>query len=216
MPASLLLHVPIVAALLLPAARFAPPPPVASISVELLSPRQLDPGIDPTGSPATGRAAAQPPAPPLGRAPPAPALDHAAAPTPAMIRATSMLSAAALADPRSREATLALAQMDDTERLVQLCNVEAMSQVRGWRKEFEPDQVVAYATSEIALDGRTVVADGAAFRSRRQWFRLRFRCKAAGDPPAVAAFEFLVGDAIPKDRWESYNLPDGDMPAAGE
>lgn len=222
LPASVLLHLPLIAALaLLPGARMAAPPPIAGIVVELVSPRQYEaaaPVEAPTPPEGADEAPAAPapapasaPEPQAATAPPdvAPVPSPAAAPPAAsgMVRATAMLSGAALADPRSREARAALAGMDGDERLIQLCNVEAMSQLHAWRADLDPDQVVAYATADLAVAGGTVSAEGAAFRDHGRWFRMTYRCEAAADPPAVAAFEFAVGEAIPPEAWVDYNLP---------
>ena len=219
LPASVLLHLPLIAVLaLLPGARMAAPPPIAGIAVELVSPRQYEAaapveasappeGADEapaalTPAPAPGEPQAAPPivapAPPVTPAPPA---------APAMVRATAMLSGTALADPRSRQARAALAGMDGDERLIQLCNVEAMSQLHAWRADLDPDQIVAYATADLAIGGGMVSAEGAAFRDHGRWFRMTYRCETRADPAAVAAFEFAVGEAIPPEAWEDYNLP---------
>ena len=70
-----------------------------------------------------------------------------------MIRPTEMLSAKTLADPRSRQARADLATFASDERMVQLCNLEAMDQIRRWRADFQPEQVVPYATAEEKITG---------------------------------------------------------------
>jgi hypothetical protein len=118
-----------------------------------------------------------------------------------------MLSAGTLADPRSGEARRLLATLDDTERMIQLCGLEAMEQVRAWRGTFRPTAVVAYAMAEAAVSGDRVDAGGAAFRSGGSWYAIRFRCRLRPDHASVAAFEFKVGDAVPEEKWETLNLP---------
>jgi hypothetical protein len=124
-----------------------------------------------------------------------------------MVRPTTMLSAATLADPRSAQARAMLATVDDTEKMIQLCGLEAMEQVHAWRQALHPTAVVAYATAEVGISGDRVDADGAAFRSGASWYRLRFRCHLRPDHAAVAAFEFKVGALVPEERWEAFNLP---------
>lgn len=118
-----------------------------------------------------------------------------------------MLSGKTLADPRSREAREILAQLADDERMVQLCNMEAMDQIHHWRQDFRPDRLVAYAKADTKISGDILQAEGAAFRSEGRWYDLKFTCELAPDHATVAAFEFLVGDAVPTDEWEIYNLP---------
>lgn len=118
-----------------------------------------------------------------------------------------MLSGKTLADPRSREAREILAQLADDERMVQLCSIEAMDQIHQWRQDFWPDRLVAYAKADTKISGDILQAEGAAFRSEGRWYDLKFTCELAPDHAKVAAFEFLVGDAVPTDEWEIYNLP---------
>lgn len=126
-----------------------------------------------------------------------------------MIHATEMLSGKTLADPRSRQARADLATFASEERTVQLCNLEALDQIRRWKADFRPELVVPYATAEEKVKGKTITADGAAFRSRGNWYGLKFDCELAGDGESVVGFEFLVGDPIPKDKWDELGLPAG-------
>lgn len=166
----------------------------------------------------------QPPAPPASPSAPGPAAvvpepskeTGAATPSPAetdqdgLIRADHLMSADVLADPRSREARIALAGFATAERMEQLCGVEAMEQVHAWDSRFQPDSVVAYAMADSRISRSTVVADGAAIRSHKQWFRMRYRCALSADLTRVVSFSFVVGQSIPKSDWEEHNLPDGD------
>ncbi len=124
-----------------------------------------------------------------------------------MIRPTQMLSAKTLADPRSRQARADLKTFASDERMVQLCNLEAMDQIRHWRADFQPERVVPYATAEEKVGGTTIAADGAAFRSRRNWYNLKFKCQLASDGASVIGFEFLVGDPVAREKWDELGLP---------
>jgi hypothetical protein len=192
--ASVVLHVAF-AGLLLAAARLQPPvsPSQESVAVEILTPQEFEA--------ATGRTDVAPDESVPLPAPPA----EAARPVP-MVRPNIMLSERTLADPRSRQARAALGQMTADERMVQLCDVEAMAQIAAWRKAYEPDRVVDQATAETRIDGVRVIADGAAFRSDRAWYGLKFRCELTADLTKVAAFEFSVGEAIPREDWEELGL----------
>lgn len=167
--------------------RSAPiPAPEVNIPVELLSPEQYEAETRSGGGTA-----------------PAPAV-------PGMIHATAMLSAAALADPKSRQAREMLPHIDATERSVQLCNLEAMEQVHAWKPDFAPERIVAYAMADLAIAGDTIRADGAAFLSGGEWYTLRFDCGLAADHASVASFDFKVGDTIPRDQWDAHSLPTAD------
>ncbi|MBN9550500.1 MAG: DUF930 domain-containing protein [Alphaproteobacteria bacterium] len=124
-----------------------------------------------------------------------------------MVRATEMLSGKTLADPRSRQARADLATFASDERMVQLCNLEALDQIRKWRTDFRPERVVPYATAEEKIKGTAIKAQGAAFRSRGAWYGLKFNCELGGDGESVIGFEFLVGDPIPRERWDELGLP---------
>jgi hypothetical protein len=168
------------------------------ISVEILTREQFDALTAPRAPVVAPIPAAPAPVPPEGAPPPA---------GEGMVRPTAMLSARALADPRSRAARELLPTLDDTERMIQLCGLEAMEQVQAWRETLQPTQVVAYATADVAVSGDVVDADGAAFRSGNAWYTLKFRCRLEPDHAAVAAFEFRVGALVPRNEWEARNLP---------
>lgn len=97
---------------------------------------------------------------------------------------------------------------EEETRLEQLCNLEAMAQIALLLQSFQPDRVVAYAKADVKIVDNKLVAEGAAFRSNRQWYGLTFTCGLSADHQAVQSFEFSVGKAIPKRFWEKYNLPD--------
>jgi hypothetical protein len=181
--------------------RLAPPPapaPEINIPVEWLSPERYDAE---TGS---RRGDASP-----AELSPAevPEIAGKSVPPSDMIRPTAMLSAAVLADPKSRRAREKLRTFDPTERTVQLCNVEALEQVRAWQPAFRPELVVPYAVAELAIAGDAIHADGAAFFSAGAWYAMRFDCSLSADHESVVSFAFQVGDAIPRNAWEAHNLP---------
>ncbi len=129
---------------------------------------------------------------------------------PKFVKPTHMLSDAVLADRRSRQARQELKQLAPAEQIEQLCNLEAMSQVGVWNKELQPDRIVAYAMADTKVSGSDFVAAGAALHSKRDWYRLQFKCKLNEDKQKVAAFEFRLGDVIPRDIWAEHNIPDED------
>ncbi|WP_246678240.1 MULTISPECIES: DUF930 domain-containing protein [unclassified Mesorhizobium] len=203
--ASVVLHTLLAAALaLMP----LPKPPKRleeeRVSVDILTPLQFEAS--------TRRPPAPTPAPlpaPEARTPaPTPDARQTQQPAaPAMIRPTEMLSAKTLADPRSRQARADLATFASDERMVQLCNLEAMDQIRRWRADFQPERVVPYATAEEKITGTTIAANGAAFRSRKNWYSLKFKCQLARDGESVIGFEFLVGDPVAREKWDELGLP---------
>ena len=124
----------------------------------------------------------------------------------AMIKATRMLSETMLSDPRSQGVTQALAQMNVEDRAVQICGLEAMGQIAKTDSLLSPELVSSYAMSQLVFKGRVVIAEGAAFQSGGIWYNLAFRCQVSPDRTRVQAFEFAIGDAIPRAKWSSLNL----------
>ncbi len=96
---------------------------------------------------------------------------------------------------------------EEETRLEQLCDLEAMAQIAALRL-FLPDRVVAYAKADTRIVGDTLIADGAAFRSKRLWYGLSFTCGLSANRQAVESFAFTLGSEIPQRLWEKYNLPD--------
>lgn len=139
--------------------------------------------------------------------PPPPRAPSLSAEADGMIHPPRMLSQRVLADPRSRETVALLPRLAPDERVEQLCGLEAMGQIHDWQRDFEPDRVTAYAQVGTKLSGRVLTAEGAAFRSKRHWYGLRFACTVSADLKRVTAFAFHVGEPIPRERWEALGLP---------
>ena len=93
-----------------------------------------------------------------------------------------------------------------TERLVQLCDYTAMQHIRKAKGDFRPDRVVADGAKDPTFDKNTVIANGAAFRSRGKWYSLTFRCTAQPDNLNVVSFKYEIGGEIPEEKWASYGL----------
>lgn len=225
-PVSLALHLAIIAILLafLPDVKRLSPPPEDSIDVEVVP--------APPVVPPAARSAVQPPPDsheggvnPVagGRAPTAPGTVPETAskemppslPTlpkpltpgpPELTQATRLFSGKTLASPRSRQARKMLATLSGSERNLQLCNLEALEQVNRSRPGSAADLVAPYAMKPEKVRGNSIEVDGGAFRSKRSWFNIRFRCEVDPAGQTVIAFAFAIGDAIPRDVWQEYNL----------
>ncbi len=221
---SFLLHALLLAAFLLsPAPEPNSVSPDRSITVEIITqapaPLQPDTSVLSANSPPT------PPAPPRAtyspndskastpptessNTPPQKALVNDNEKT--FVKPSHMLSQEVLADHRSRQARDALKQLAPADQIEQLCNLEAMAQVGTWSKSLKPDRVVAYAMADLEFSSTDFIAKGAAIHSEQHWYRLQFKCQLTPDNEKVVAFEFLMGDAIPRDMWAEHNLPDED------
>ena len=204
--ASMLVHAAFAALALL-----ALPDPIAtpavprSIAVEVLSEAEFAaiaarPASAPLATPSPPEPARTPPtADPPPERPARPSAGNT-------VEATQMFAAGLLAEPASANLRRAMGTLERTERQVQLCDIEAMAQVRAAWPEYDPDTVVAYAMALTDIRDGALVADGAAFRSRREWYELKFRCEALADLTGVTAFSFSVGELIPHELWEGYYL----------
>jgi hypothetical protein len=89
-----------------------------------------------------------------------------------------------------------LENLPDDKRLSQTCNIEAVGQVAGMGRGFAPDAVIAEAFSPAIISGARLVANGAIFRSKQQWFALAFDCTLSEDLTAVTAFSFRLGPDV--------------------
>lgn len=212
---SLLLHAALLALLLV--GRFTPPleaPLVGSISVDLISMPPFGAMIRPARPPqplseATPSVPTPAPMPPATapRTPPSTAPAPArTAPANGPFRATTFYAARLLAEPESAELRRGMRTLSSSERAVQLCDIEAMQQIRRVRPDYDPDMVVAYAMADMAMQDGTLLAQGGAFRSRREWYEISFRCTPTHDLGHVQAFEFTLGAAIPHEQWEAHYL----------
>ncbi len=209
--ASLGFHILIGLSLLLAVApRRQAPPLEESVTVDVLTEQQLDATNKSSIAEASVEPLSDEPAALLAKAAPGLSVLPDARPRPnasdIMIQATSLRSAKVLADPRSAKARKALQGLASSERIVQLCNIEAMEQVHIWKPEFQPDFLAAYAMADTKLSGQKLQADGGAFRSKRRWYTIGFTCEVKADLKEVVSFAFRVGDAIPESQWVDHNL----------
>lgn len=115
-----------------------------------------------------------------------------------------MLSAGAFANPRSRKARQQLRTFSPDERIVQLCNIEAMEQVHAMQPALLPEAIASYAFQDLKVRGGSIVADGAAFYSGHRWYRLRFACDVRAGK--VVSFAFRMGQPVPRSQWEDHDL----------
>jgi len=116
---------------------------------------------------------------------------------------TLVATAAASADGRVERSLKMLAP---TERLEQLCDYTAMTRIREQNKDYRPDRAVANAMAEPVTSNDTLEVSGGAFRSKKKWYALSYRCMATPDHLRVIDFRFTIGEEIPEAKWASYGL----------
>jgi len=172
-----------------------PPAQPKAVEVELISPADLEPPAAPPEAPVLATPQVAPEADPAETAPPPPS---------SPIEATQFFAGKILQE--DKKIAAALPTLGNDERVIQLCNIEALEQIKAARPEFAPDTLVAYAFGDMNVAGGILAAPGAAFRSRRHWWTVSLKCAVADDYSAVTAFEFTLGDEVPKDEWEAHYL----------
>ncbi|MCD2176400.1 DUF930 domain-containing protein [Rhizobium sp. C1] len=123
-----------------------------------------------------------------------------------MKEASAFYAATILSRPENRSARDALKTLSPSERNEQICDTEAMEQIRRTDSKLQPDRLIAYALENTQVDGDRLRAPGAAFRSAHRWFRLTFDCILDTRRGAVIAFRFAIGTLIPSSRWDDLHL----------
>jgi hypothetical protein len=114
-----------------------------------------------------------------------------------------MAAVAAAADGRFERS---LEMLAPAERLEQLCDYTAMTRIRNEKKEFRPDRAVANAMAAPRTNGDTLEVTGGAFRSKKKWYILSYRCTATPDHLKIVTFNYTVGEEIPEAKWASFGL----------
>ncbi|MCR6671123.1 DUF930 domain-containing protein [Devosia ginsengisoli] len=195
LPASLLAHGALLAALLLlTVPRTLERVPMRAIAVELV-PAQAEP--PPPAIPATEAM----PAAPVEPAPPETAGDDDG-----MVVATDFYASGILSDPANAEVRRNFPLLATSEQVIQLCNMEALEQLRSAEPAVMADALVGYAFDSMEVSGNALDAEGGAVRSGGKWFHFRYHCAVAPDIASVSAFEYAMGPAIPRGEWEEHFL----------
>ena len=101
-----------------------------------------------------------------------------------------------------------LLKLDPQTRLEQRCDAEVLDRISQDNRNYKADRVVAYAFATPEMGPDSIRSPGAAFRSKGEWYRLKFKCQTAPDHMEVTKFRYKIGDQIPKDDWTKYNLYD--------
>lgn len=99
-----------------------------------------------------------------------------------------------------------LRKLDPQTRLEQICDIEAMRQIKRDLNPFKPDRAVLAALADPRTEGHTIHGKGGAFRSQGKWYGFSFKCEADSDHMKVLAFEYQLGEAIPEDQWAKAGL----------
>jgi hypothetical protein len=120
----------------------------------------------------------------------------------------SLLAVAPSAQAMDSALRAGLLKLDPQTRLEQRCDAEVLDRISHDDRHYKADRVVAYAFATPEMHEDSIRSPGAAFRSKGEWYRLKFKCKTAPDHMEVIKFRYKIGDQIPKDEWSRYNLYD--------
>jgi hypothetical protein len=117
--------------------------------------------------------------------------------------AKELFSEESLSSFRVRQSARKLSARD---RIMQLCTIEALEQVRRQRPGSFPDLLVPFGHSGGRISDYGLNASGGAFRSRGDWYNISFRCTVDNSRSRVVSFSFSVGDQVPRSDWNGRGL----------
>lgn len=100
-----------------------------------------------------------------------------------------------------------MGQLPVKKRILQLCNIEALEQIRHQRPEDFPDILVPFGPSGGFIGKEQIDASGGAYRSKGNWYDVDFKCKVDLETVEVTSFSFAIGNIVPKTAWKSRRLP---------
>lgn len=81
-----------------------------------------------------------------------------------------------------------------------------MEQISADKNAYRPDKVIAYTFADPVMEANAMKAPGAVFRSKGEWYRLKFKCSTGPDHIEVLSFKYKIGDIVPHDEWERHYL----------
>jgi Domain of Unknown Function (DUF930) len=190
---SLALHALLILAIgLLASTRTAerPPPPIV---VEVIGAAQFEAAL---AAPDAGDE----------RVPAAPQAPMPSAEPDRMTTATQLYAARILDDPANAQVRRTLAAVERGERIIQLCNLEGLEQLRQAQPDAAADEIVPYAFADPTIRGYTMDAPAGAFRRDAEWYAIAIVCSVGPDYESVTDFRFRIGEPIPESEWAAHNL----------
>lgn len=91
-------------------------------------------------------------------------------------------------------------------RKEQRCAGHTVGSVRREHRGFNPDEMANYAFAPVTVHDRTVTALGAAIRDHGQWYRVSYVCRTTPDGLDIEAFDYSLGEPIPRTEWAAHDL----------
>ena len=99
-----------------------------------------------------------------------------------------------------------LLEIDPSERFIQICSYAAADRISKDKTPYKADRAVMDASAPAKVDGDKMIGEGAAFRSKGDWYQFSFSCETTPDHMKVLSFDYRVGTKIPEDKWETFGL----------
>jgi hypothetical protein len=121
-----------------------------------------------------------------------------------LTQARELYSENTLSDPRVKQA---LGRLPPKKRILQICSIEALEQVRRQRPDAFPDMLVPFGPTGGFISAAGLSASGGAFRSGAKWYAIDFKCEVNAETTSIAAFSYAIGQAIPESEWGKRQLP---------
>lgn len=119
-------------------------------------------------------------------------------------RAKELYSADTLSDPRVRQA---LGKLPRDRRIVQMCMIETLEQVRRTREDTVPQGLFFDPRNGSPIAGQVMTANGAAYKTAQGWIDVDFKCTVNAEADGITAFSFAVGGSVPKSQWQARRFP---------
>lgn len=119
-------------------------------------------------------------------------------------RAEELYSDDTLSDPRVRQA---LGKLPRDRRIVQMCMIETLEQVRRTREDTVPQGLFFDPRNGSPISGQVMTANGAAYKTAQGWIDVDFKCTVNAEADGIAAFSFAVGGSVPKSQWQARRFP---------
>lgn len=118
--------------------------------------------------------------------------------------AKRIYSKATLSDPRVKEA---LGKLPPKRRVVQMCSIEMLEQIRRNAPGAVPDMLASSTgITQEHIDSQLMEVSDAIYRSRGDWFFVSYHCETDAKTTKITSFQFDIKGAVPKSQWEAMKL----------
>lgn len=121
-----------------------------------------------------------------------------------MTEAKELYSAKSIADPRVKQA---LINLPVKKRIRQICNIEALEQIRNQRPDTPPEGLFPFGPNGGFITKNRMDASGGAYPSKSNWYDVDFQCIVNDEATEVVSFSIAIGGQVPKAEWKTRRIP---------